>query len=114
MIDLGVDVPAQKFVQAVQQSNAQVVGMSVFLTSCFESAENVVKAIKGAALRHKVKIMIGGAPITGMVAEQTGCDFHGENAAAHRSHHTRCSSGSSIILVTSARNSDPIAPSTAL
>jgi len=75
-------VPADKFVNAVREHKAPVVGMSVFLTSCFESVTKVVDALQKAGLRDKVKIMIGGAPVTQMIAEQTGCDFYGEDAAA--------------------------------
>jgi methylmalonyl-CoA mutase cobalamin-binding domain/chain len=82
VIDLGVDVPAEKFVEAVRESRAQVVGMSVFLTSCFDSVTRVVGALKKAGVRDKVKVMVGGAPVTRMVAEQTGCDFFGEDAAS--------------------------------
>lgn len=82
VVDLGVDVPADKFVNAVRESKAHVVGMSVFLTSCFESVRKVVDALQKAGLRDKVKIMVGGAPVTQMIAQQTGCDFYGEDAAA--------------------------------
>ncbi len=86
VIDLGVDVPPDRFVQAIKESEAQVVGMSVFLTSCFESAGKIVKAISDAGLRDKVKIMIGGAPVTDVIAEQLGCDFFGEDAASGTSY----------------------------
>ena len=56
--------------------------MSVFLTSCFPLTEKIVKAIEGAGFRDRVKIMIGGAPVTEVVAEKTGCDFYGKDAAA--------------------------------
>jgi methylmalonyl-CoA mutase cobalamin-binding domain/chain len=82
VIDLGVDVPAERFVEAVRESEARVVGMSVFLTSCFDSVTRVVGALNKAGLRNTVKIMVGGAPVTGIVAEQTGCDFFGEDAAS--------------------------------
>jgi methanogenic corrinoid protein MtbC1 len=82
VVDLGVDVPADRFVEAVRRSNARVVGMSVFLSSCFDSAARVVGALKKANLRDAVKVMVGGAPVTKMIAEQTGCDFFGEDAAS--------------------------------
>jgi methanogenic corrinoid protein MtbC1 len=82
VVDLGVDVPADRFVEAVRESKAQVVGMSVFLTSCFDSVSRVVGALRKTNLRDPVKIMVGGAPVTKMVAEQTGCDFFGEDAAS--------------------------------
>lgn len=82
VIDLGVDVPAERFVEAIKESGAQVMGMSVFLTSCFEFVVNIVKAITDAGLRDRVKIMIGGAPVTETVAEKTRCDFFGKDAQA--------------------------------
>ena len=82
VIDLGVDVPAEKFVEAIKKNKPDVVGMSVFLTSCFPSTENIVKAISDAGLRDRVKIMLGGAPVTEVVAEETGCDYYGKDAAA--------------------------------
>jgi len=82
VIDLGVDVPAEKFVEAIRKNKPEVVGMSVFLTSCFPSTENIVKAISDAGLRDKVKIMLGGAPVTEVVAKETGCDYYGKDAAA--------------------------------
>jgi methanogenic corrinoid protein MtbC1 len=82
VIDLGVDVPAEKFVEAIKKNNPRIVGMSVFLTSCFPATENIVKAIVDAGLRDRVRIMLGGAPVTGVVANETGCDFYGKDAAA--------------------------------
>jgi methylmalonyl-CoA mutase cobalamin-binding domain/chain len=82
VVDLGVDVPAEKFVEAIRENNHELVGMSVFLTSCFMSTEKIVKAIAEAGLRDKVKIMLGGAPVTDVVAEETGCDYYGKDAAA--------------------------------
>lgn len=82
VIDLGVDVPAKKFIEAIKHSGAQVVGMSVFLTSVFGSARDIVKAIEDEGLRKRVKIMIGGAPVTEVVAAQLGCDYFGEDAQA--------------------------------
>jgi len=82
VIDLGVDVSAEKFVEAVKMNNPDVVGMSVFLTSCFPATEKIVKALSDAGLRDRVKIMLGGAPATDVVAEGTGCDYYGKDAAA--------------------------------
>ena len=81
VIDLGVDVPPQKFVEAIEESGAPVVGMSVFLTMAYEAAAETVNAIKDAGLRDKVSIMIGGGPVTELVREKTGCDFYGKDAA---------------------------------
>lgn len=80
VIDLGVDVSPQKFVQAVKENHASVVGMSVFLTTCCKFIGETVDAIKEANLRDKVSVMIGGAAASNMVSERTGCDFYGETA----------------------------------
>ncbi len=80
VVDLGVDVPPDKFVESVRESDANLVGMSVFLTSCCKSIAETVDAIKEAGLREKVSIMIGGAAASDMVRERTGCDFYGETA----------------------------------
>jgi len=82
VIDLGVDVPPERFVEAVKESGATIVGMSVFLTMAYESAAATVNAIKKAGLRDKVSIMIGGGPVTELVRENTGCDFYGKDAVA--------------------------------
>ncbi len=82
VVDLGVDASAEKFVEAIRKNKPELVGMSVFLTSCFTSTENIVKAISDAGLRDKVKIMLGGAPVTDVVARETGCDYYGKDAAA--------------------------------
>jgi len=82
VIDLGVDVDPEKFVSAIKESGATIVGMSVFLTMAYESATATVNAIKRAGLRDKVSIMIGGGPVTELVRKNTGCDFYGKDAAA--------------------------------
>jgi methylmalonyl-CoA mutase cobalamin-binding domain/chain len=82
VIDLGVDASPEKFVQAIKDSGATIVGMSVFLTSAYSSATATVEAIKKAGLRDKVSIMIGGGPVTDLVCQSTGCDFYGKDAVA--------------------------------
>ena len=82
VIDLGVDVSPQGFVEAIKESGATVVGMSVFLTMAYEAAAETVNAIKESGLRDKVSIMIGGGPVTELVRKKTGCDFYGKDAAA--------------------------------
>jgi methylmalonyl-CoA mutase cobalamin-binding domain/chain len=88
VVDLGVDVPPEKFVETIREKDASLVGMSVFLTSCCQSIGETVSLIKEAGLRDRVSIMIGGAAASNMVAERTGCDFYGEtavDAVAHAS-----------------------------
>ena len=80
VIDLGVDVPPEKFVEAVARHKPQVVGMSVLLTTCFKSVIATVEAIKQAGLRDGVAIMVGGAAASDLLRENAGCDFYGKTA----------------------------------
>jgi 5-methyltetrahydrofolate--homocysteine methyltransferase len=82
VLDLGVDVPAQKFVEAIQDFQPQVVGLSGFLTLAFDTMKETVEAIKAAGLRDKVKIMIGGGQINEDIKEYTGADAYGKDAMA--------------------------------
>lgn len=81
VIDLGVDVSPEKFVAAIEEHNADIVGMSALLTTTMGEMENVVKAIEEKGLRDKVIIIIGGAPITDKFAEQIGADKFASDAA---------------------------------
>jgi 5-methyltetrahydrofolate--homocysteine methyltransferase len=78
--DLGVDVPAQKFVEAIKEYEPDVVALSGFLTLAFDSMKNAVEEIKNAGLRDKVKIMIGGGTVDESLVEYTGADAFGESA----------------------------------
>src|SRR4030042_1153195 len=78
--DLGIDVPAQKFVDAIKNTGCKVVGLSGFLTLAFQSMKDTVEAIKKAGLRDKVKIMIGGGQIDEQVKTFTGADAYGKDA----------------------------------
>ena len=80
VVDLGVDVPPDQFVDAIRQHQPQVVGMSVLLTTCYSSVRETVEAIKTAGLREGVKLMVGGAAASDLLAEKTGCDFYGKTA----------------------------------
>jgi len=80
--DLGVDVPAQKFVDKIKETGAPIVGLSGFLTLAFDSMKQTVEAIKAANLRDKVKIMIGGGQISEEVRKYTGADAYGLDAMA--------------------------------
>jgi methanogenic corrinoid protein MtbC1 len=80
--DLGIDVPVQKFVDAVKETGSMVVGLSGFLTLAFDSMKETIEAIKQAGLRDKVKIMIGGGQIDDQVAKYTGADAYGRDAMA--------------------------------
>jgi methanogenic corrinoid protein MtbC1 len=80
--DLGVDVPAQKFVEKIRQTNAPIVGLSGFLTLAFDSMKETVDVIKAAGLRGKVKIMVGGGQIDEEIRRYTGADAYGKDAMA--------------------------------
>ena len=80
VIDLGIDVPKQKFVDTVKESGSKVVGLSGFLTLAYESMRETIEAIKEAGLRDKVKIMIGGGQIDEQIMDFTGADAYGQDA----------------------------------
>jgi len=80
VLDLGIDVPAQKFVDAIKNTGSRVVGMSGFLTLAFQSMKDTVEAIKKAGLRNETKIMIGGGQIDDQVRSFTGADAYGKDA----------------------------------
>ena len=80
VIDLGVDVPPERFVQAVREHEPAVMGMSVLLTTCFKSVTATVEAIREAGLRDKVSLMVGGAAASERLRETAGCNFYGKTA----------------------------------
>jgi 5-methyltetrahydrofolate--homocysteine methyltransferase len=79
VVDLGVDVPAEKFVAALQEG-ADILGLSALLTTTMPSMENTIKAVEVAGLRNRVKIIIGGAPVTAEYARQIGADGFASDA----------------------------------
>jgi 5-methyltetrahydrofolate--homocysteine methyltransferase len=80
--DLGVDVPPEKFIAAVQDKQAQIVGLSALLTTTLPAMKTTIEAFRTAGIRERVKVMIGGAPVTQSYADSIGADGYGENAAA--------------------------------
>jgi 5-methyltetrahydrofolate--homocysteine methyltransferase len=82
VIDLGTDVTTDKFVEAVKEHKPNLIGMSALLTTTMVNMAEVVKALETAGLRDKVKIMIGGAPITQNYADQIGADGYSPDAAS--------------------------------
>lgn len=82
VMDLGVDVPPQRFVEAVRDFQPQVVGLSGFLTLAFDSMKETVKALEAAGLRDQVKVMIGGGSVDEHVRAYTGADAWGRDAMA--------------------------------
>jgi 5-methyltetrahydrofolate--homocysteine methyltransferase len=82
VLDLGIDVPAQKFVGAIKESGSKIVALSGFLTLAFDSMKETIDAIQKAGLRDNVKIMIGGGQIDERVRNYTGADAYGRDAMA--------------------------------
>jgi len=80
--DLGVDVPAEKVVDAVKSSDAKVLCLSALLTTTMLAQKDVIDALKTAGVRDKVKIMIGGAPVTQSYADEIGADAYTPDAAS--------------------------------
>jgi 5-methyltetrahydrofolate--homocysteine methyltransferase len=80
VIDLGVNVSPDQFVTAVKEKNAQVVAMSALLTTTMPSMKTTIEALRTAGVRDKVKVLIGGAPITQRYADEIGADGFSENA----------------------------------
>jgi len=79
--DLGSDVDAQKFVDAVKSSGATVIGMSALLTTTMSNMPSTIEALKAAGLRDKVKVLVGGAPLTNAYADQIGADGYAPDAS---------------------------------
>jgi len=79
--DLGTDVDPQAFVKAAQEG-AQVIGMSALLTTTMSNMQNTIQALQAAGLRDKVKVVIGGAPVTEVYARQIGADAFAPDASS--------------------------------
>ncbi len=82
VIDIGVDVPAEKFIETAIQENAQIIACSALLTTTMGEIENVIKAAQDAGIRDKVTIMIGGAPVTQSFCEKISADIYTADAAS--------------------------------
>jgi corrinoid protein of di/trimethylamine methyltransferase len=82
VIDLGVDVSAEKFVEAVQNDGCQLVCCSALLTTTMPNMAKVLDALKTAGVRDSVKVMVGGAPVTPEFAESIGADAYTPDAAS--------------------------------
>jgi trimethylamine corrinoid protein len=80
--NLGIDVPAQKFIDKIKETKAPIVGLSGFLTLAFDSMKQTVEAISAAGLRKNVKIMVGGGQIDEEIKKYTGADAYGRDAMA--------------------------------
>ena len=82
VIDLGVDVSPEKYVRAVQEHAPDLVGCSALLTTTMPRMQAVLQALQAAGLRDSVKVMIGGAPVTGQYARDIGADLYAPDAAS--------------------------------
>lgn len=81
VIDLGVDVSAEKYIEALEESNADIICMSALLTTTMTYMKEVIAALEEKGIRDKVKIMIGGAPVTENFAKEIGADKYTADAA---------------------------------
>jgi 5-methyltetrahydrofolate--homocysteine methyltransferase len=81
VVDLGVDVPPEKFVEVVQKENIQILGLSALLTTTMLNMKSTISALEEQNIRNNVKIMIGGAPVTDAFAEEIGADGYAPDAA---------------------------------
>jgi len=82
VVDLGVDVTAEAFVQAVRDYNPSILAMSALLTTTMIHAPEVIQALREAGLRDKVKVIVGGAPVTAGFAREIGADGYAPDAAS--------------------------------
>lgn len=80
VIDLGVDIPTDKFIEAIKQYKPKVVGISCLLTTCFDNAKECIKAIGDAGLRESTKILVGGGPVDDAAGKYMGADIVCKNA----------------------------------
>jgi 5-methyltetrahydrofolate--homocysteine methyltransferase len=80
VIDLGVNVTPEKFIATVNEKKANIIAMSALLTTTMPAMKTTIDALKQAGVRDKVKVLIGGAPITQKYAEEIGADGYSENA----------------------------------
>ena len=79
--DCGIDVPTEKFIESIRKSGADILAMSSLLTTSMNSMRETIKALADAGLRNKIKIMVGGAPVTQEFADTIGADCYAKDAA---------------------------------
>jgi corrinoid protein of di/trimethylamine methyltransferase len=82
VVDLGVDVPPQKFVEAAKEQQGTIVALSALLTTTMTMMKTVIDALTAAGIRQQTQVMIGGAPITQQYADEIGADGYSDNASA--------------------------------
>lgn len=82
MVDLGVDVPPERFLEAAKEHNASIICCSALLTTTMGEMKNVVEIVKSSDISDRVKIMVGGAPVTQAYCDQIGADCYTPDAAS--------------------------------
>ena len=80
VLNIGIDVPAEAFVDAVRNNDPDILCMSALLTTTMTYMKDVISALEDAGLRDKVKIMVGGAPVSQHFADEIGADGYSDNA----------------------------------
>ena len=80
VIDVGVDVPAEKFISAARANSADIISMSALLSTTRANMEGIIQAIRASELNYKIKVMIGGAPVTQDFADSIGADGYAPDA----------------------------------
>ena len=78
--DLGVDVPAEKFIKKIQETGARIIGVSVLLNFCFNEIKKLNELLTESGLRNKVKVIVGGYPVNQAVNEFVGADYYSNDA----------------------------------
>jgi len=82
VVDLGVDVSPEKFIEAAKEQEGTIVALSTLLTTTMAMMKSVIEALEAAGIRDKTKVMVGGAPITQKYADEIGADGFSDNASA--------------------------------
>jgi 5-methyltetrahydrofolate--homocysteine methyltransferase len=82
VFDIGIDVPPEKFVEAVKSKNPDILALSALITMTMPEMKKVIDALEHAGIRNQVKVIIGGAPVTQSFANEIGADGYGENAGS--------------------------------
>lgn len=78
--DLGVDISPEQFCKAVREGNYNILGMSALLTTTMPNAASTIRSLEDARLRNKIKVIVGGAPVTQEFADKIGADAYGKDA----------------------------------
>jgi 5-methyltetrahydrofolate--homocysteine methyltransferase len=82
VVDLGIDVPIDRFIEAIRKDEPHVVGLSALLTTTMREMKNIIQAFETAGLRNQVKVIVGGAPVTEKFAKEIGAEGYAPDAAS--------------------------------